>query len=82
VKLCKTLPGSSVRCPKCKTWSAADGAKLIQWLEIDIEGLPCAASFLFLGEKIYSEYRNNPQGGLIELAASLEEPHESGSLDC
>jgi exosome complex RNA-binding protein Csl4 len=27
VKLCKTLPGSSVRCPKCKTWSAADGAK-------------------------------------------------------
>jgi hypothetical protein len=27
VKLCETLPGSSVRCPKCKTWSAADGAK-------------------------------------------------------
>jgi hypothetical protein len=26
VKLCETLPGSSVRCPKCKTWSAADSA--------------------------------------------------------
>jgi hypothetical protein len=27
VKLCKTLRGSSVRCPKCKIWSATDGAK-------------------------------------------------------
>ncbi|MEK4798586.1 MULTISPECIES: hypothetical protein [Thermoactinomyces] len=23
-EVCKALPGSMVRCPKCKTWSTAD----------------------------------------------------------